>query len=276
MNPFDVLQFIGIPVGVATVMMLLSWWLLPTKRLQPVGAVLAVGMSCLVAFLLQEGIPSVPPTQKWHWLVLTVLLVSVLACMYPLFRGWDELIVLQAIIAGVIAAVLMQFPSQSAFFERCIVLFMVLFVSVGLRRLTIPPWHMYLASWWILAGLSILALQSSFAKLAFFAGAMSAVAATLFVLQLIKPRETKSVQMIFGILIVGCSLCGLAYNQTETIHQIAWLLPMIGVPISAVTYFICKNLRYGAMVSLGIIYVFVSCPVILSIVTTPTGDELWP
>jgi hypothetical protein len=45
MNPFDVLQFIGIPVGVATVMMLLSWWLLPTKRLQPVGAVLAVGMS---------------------------------------------------------------------------------------------------------------------------------------------------------------------------------------------------------------------------------------
>ena len=276
MTLIEVLQFVGIPVGIATVIMICSWCLLPAKRLQPLGAVIAVGASCLVAFILQEGIPSVPPTQKWHWLVLTVLLVSLLACMYPLFKVWDELIVLQAIIAGIIAAVLMQFPSQSTLVERCGVLIMVLFVSVGLRRIKIPPWHMYVASWWILAGISILALQSSFAKLAFFAGALSAVAATLFVLQLIKPRETKSVQMIFGVLIVGCSLCGLAYDQSASMHQIAWLLPMIGVPISAATYFIFKNLRYGAMVSLGIIYVFVSMPVIWSIVTTPTGDELWP
>jgi hypothetical protein len=276
MNPIEVLQYVGVPLLVAAFILVCSWLLTPNKQMQPLGAVLAVGVSSLIAFVLQEGFPSIPPSEKWHWLVLTVLIVSLLSCIYPLFRSWDTLIVLQAIIAGFVAAFFMQFPGQTGLLDRVLVLFMVLFVSLGLRRLTIPPWHMYVASWWILAGISILALQSNFAKLAFFAGAMSAVAAILFLLQLINPRETKSVQMIFGVLIVGCSLCGLAYNQTESSHQFAWLLPMIGVPISALAYFIFKNQKYGAIVSLGIIYVFVSTPVIWSIVTTTTGDELWP
>ena len=126
MGPLEVLQFIGIPVAVATIIVVLSWFLFRSKHLQPQGAILAVGISCFVAFVLQEGVPVIPPTQKWHWLVLTVLLVSALAYVYSLFRVFDELVVLQAIIAGGIAAVLMQFPSQSALYERCIVFLMVL------------------------------------------------------------------------------------------------------------------------------------------------------
>jgi hypothetical protein len=134
---------------------------------------------------------------------------------------------------------------------------------------------MYVATWWILAGFSILALQSSFAKLSFFAGAMSAVAAALCVLQLMKPRETKSVQMIFGVLIVGCSLCGLAYDQGGPLHQTVWLIPLIGIPISAVAYFVCKR-KYRAKVSLAILLTFVSGALIWSIFTTPATDSMWP
>ena len=274
MNPSEVLQFIGIPVLIATGVIMLSWWILPSKRLQPLGAVLAVGISCFIAFVLQEGVPSVPPIQKWHWLALTVLLVSLLACLYPLYRGWDECIVLQAIIAGVIAAVLMQFPSQTALYERCIVFLMVLIVCVGLRRLTIPPWHMYVASWLILACISFLAIQSSFAKLAFFTGAMSAVAAAILTLQLIKPRETKSVQMIFGTLIVGCSLCGFAYDQNETIFKLAWFFPMVSIPLSAMVYLLLKHHKYRAIFSLVIIDSIITIAVILSILSTHAQEGM--
>ena len=276
MNPAEILQFVGIPVVVATVIVIVSWWVLPTKRVPPLGATLAVGAASCIAFILQEGIPSFPPMQKWHWLVITVLIISFLACVYPFFKKFDELIVLQAMVAGIIAAVFMQFPSQSELYKRCLVLLMVLFVSVGLRRLTIPLWHMYVVSWLILAGVSILALQSSFAKLAFFAGAMSAVAASMCVLQLLRPRESKSIQMIFGVLIVGCSLCGFAYSQGDPIQQVVWFLPLASVPLSAMAYVLLRKQKYRAVVSLGIIDLFVTGAVIWSINATPASDEMWP
>jgi hypothetical protein len=276
MKPAEVLQFVGVPLLVSTFIMASSWLLLPTKRLQPLSAILAVGVSALVAFVLQEGFPSIPPSEKWHSLVLTVLIISVFACIYPLFRRWDELIVLQAAIAGLVVAIFMQFPGQSSVLDRLIVFFMVLFVSVGLRRLTIPPWHMYLASWWILAGVSILALQSNFAKLAFFAGAMSAVSASLFVLELVKPRVTKSIQMIFGVLIVGSSLCGLAYSQNDSILQFVWFIPILSVPLSAMAYLFFKKKKYRAVVSLLVIGAFISAAVVWSMMATNAGDEMWP
>ena len=149
---------------------------------------------------------------------------------------------------------------------------MVLVVSISLRRFTIPPWHMFVVSWLILAGLSILALQSSFAKLAFYAGAMSAVAAAMCVLQLLKPRETKSIQTIFGVLIVGCSLCGFAYDQNETTFKLAWLIPMVGVPISAIVYLLLKDHKNGALISLAIVVLCMATSAILSILGSSPAE----
>ena len=275
MNPVEVLQFVGLPVLIATGIVLLSWHFFSSKRIQPLGVIIAVGVSSIVAFALQEGLPSVPPTQKWHWLVLTVLIVCLLACLYTLFRAWDKLIVLQAIIAGIIAAVLLQFPGQSDVSYRVSILFLVLFVSVGLRRLTLPPWHMYFASWSALAGLSILALQASFAKLAFFAGAMSAVAAAMFVLQCVKPRETKSVQVLFGVLIVGCAVCGVAYDPSHVVPLLAWYLPMAGIIIAAIVYFVGKP-KYKAAFSIATLELCVLISVIWTLLQTTPQDEMWP
>ena len=275
MNPTDILKFIGIPVAVATGIMLLSWWVLASKRLQPLGATIAVGVACLTAFILQDGPPALPPTEKWHWLVITIMLVLLLACIYPLWKKWDEWIVLQAMIAGLIGAIVMQFPSQDGIIDRFVVFILILFACVGLRRLTIPPWHMFLASWMILASLSILALQASFAKLAFFAGAMSAVAAALCVLQLVNPRETKSVQMIFGVCIVGCAMCSLAYDPSHAVPTSAWFLPIVSIPLSAIAYFLCKG-KHKPVLSLSIIALFVSGAVVWAILAAPEVDEMWP
>ena len=275
MNPTDILKFIGIPVAVAAGIMLLSWCVLTSKRLQPLGATIAVGVACLAAFILQDGIPNIPPTEKWHWLVITTTVVALLACIYPLWKKWDEWIVLQAMIAALIGAIIMQFPSQDGIVFRFVVFILILFTCVGLRRFTIPPWHMFLASWMILATFSILALQASFAKLAFFAGAMSAVAAALCVLQLVNPRETKSVQMIFGVFIVGCALCGLAYDPSHAVPTSAWFLPIASIPLSAIAYFLCKG-KCRAVLSLSIITFFVVGAVSWAIVAAPPTDEMWP
>ncbi len=275
MSPVEVLQFIGLPVVVATGIVLMGWWLLPSKRLQPLGAIIAIGVSSLVAFSLQDGIPSIPPQEKWHWLIITSTIVALMACVYPLFKSWDKLIVLQATIAGIIAAVFMQFPNQNGLIERIIILCIVLFVSIGLRRLTIPPWHMYVAAWSVLAGLSLLALQASFAKLAFFAGAMSAVAAALLVLQLVKPRETKSVQMLFGVLIVGCAMCGLAYDSARGVPVLAWLLPLAGILLAAGMYFLCKP-KYKAVFSIVTLEVCVLMTLLWTFMQSTPKDEMWP
>jgi len=274
-SPIEIAQFVGIPVAVATGIMLLSWWALPSKRLQPLGAIVAVGVASMVAFALQEGLPSLPPAQKWHWLVLTVLAVFLFACLYTLFRAWDKLVVLQALIAGVIAAVFMQFPGQNDFFYRVSILLLVLLVSVGLRRLTIPSWHMYIVAWSVLACLSILALQTSFAKLAFFAGAMSAVSAAMFVLGLLNPRETKSVQTVFGVLIVGCAMCGLAYDPSRAVPVVSWFLPMAGITLAAITYFLCKA-KYKAAYSIATLELCVVCSLIWTFLQVAPQDEMWP
>ena len=276
MNPVEVLQFVGIPLGIGSAIVILGWWLLPSKRFQPLGVIVAVGISSVIAFILQEGVPTLPPTQRWHWLVFTVTAVSLLACIYPCFKKWDNLIVLQALIAGLVAGLILQFPSQQEWYMRCLVFVMVLFAGTGLRRVTIPAWHMYLVSWVVLAGLSILALQSSFAKLAFYAGAMSAVAASMCVLQLLRPRETKSVQIIYGTAIVGCTLCGFAYDQGDTAQRSAWFLPMASIPLSAICYVVFANKKYRAVVSLAVVNACVIAAIVWSIFAAPATDEMWP
>tara|TARA_X000001036_G_scaffold95981_2_gene88698 strand:+ start:651 stop:1478 length:828 start_codon:yes stop_codon:yes gene_type:complete len=274
-NPAEIVQFIGIPVAVATAILMLSWWALPAKHLQSLGAIIAVGVATLVAFALQEGLPSLPPTQQWHWLVLTVLAVFLFTCLYPFFQSLDNLVVLQALIAGIIASVFMQFPGQDSFLYRICILFLVLFVSIGLRQLKLPSWHLYIASWSVLACLSILALQASFAKLAFFAGSMSAVAGAMFVLQIVKPKETRSVQMLFGVLIVGCGMCGAAYDPSRAVPLFAWFLPMAGITLAAVVYFLCKT-KYKAAFSIAALELCVLFSVIWTFLQMTPNEEMWP
>jgi hypothetical protein len=274
-NLFEVLKFIGLPVLFATAVVFCSWSVFTSKRLQPLGDVLAIGIAAVTAFVLQEGIPSVPPSEKWHWLIITTAIIAIFACLYVLFSKWDKGIILQAIIAGFIAAVFMQFPNQSGLFERLFIFFMVLFVSVGLRRTTIPAWHMFIVSWSALACISILALHASFAKLAFFTGAMSAVAATLFVLQRIKPRGTKSVQMLFGVLIVGCAMCGVAYDPSRAVPLFAWFLPMVGILLASTTYFLYKP-KYRTVFSIAILELCLLISVVWTLAQATPQDEMWP
>jgi len=95
------------------------------------------------------------------------------------------------------------------------------------------------------------------------------------VLQLVKPRETKSVQMIFGVSIVGSALCGLAYDPTHIVPSFAWFLPIVSIPLSAIAYFFCKE-KYRAVLSLTIIALFVSGAVTYALFAAPAVDEMWP
>ena len=176
---------------------------------------------------------------------------------------------------ALIASVFMQFPGQDSFLYRICILFLVFFVSIGLRRLKLPSWHLYIASWSVLACLSILALQASFAKLAFFAGSMSAVAGAMFVLQIVKPKETKSVQILFGVLIVGCGMCGAAYDPSRAVPLFAWFLPMAGITLAAVVYFLCKT-KYKAAFSIAALELCILFSVIWTFLQMTPNEEMWP
>ena len=106
---------------------------------------------------------------------------------------------------------------------------------------------------------------------------MSAVAAALCVLQLVNPRETKSVQMIFGVFIVGCTLCGLAYDPSHACSNISrgFCQLFASIPLSAIAYFLCKG-KCRAVLSLVIITFFVVGAVSWAIVAAPPSDEMWP
>ena len=91
-------------------------------------------------------------------------------------------------------------------------------------------------------------------------------------MQLLKPRETKSMQMIFSVLIVGCSLCGFAYDQNDTAFKFAWFIPMAGVPISAIVYLLLKDHKKRALISLAIVVLCTAASAILSILGSSPTD----
>ena len=78
------------------------------------------------------------------------------------------------------------------------------------------------------------------------------------------------------MLIVGCSLCGLAYSQDDNILQFMWFTPMASVPIAAIAYLLLKQKKYRAVVSLLITGIFVSASIAWSMMASNTGDEMWP
>ena len=81
--------------------------------------------------------------------------------------------------------------------------------------------------------------------------------------------------MIFGVFIVGCTLCGLAYDPSHAVPTSAWFLPIASIPLSAIAYFLCKG-KCRAVLSLVIITFFVVGAVSWTILAAPPTVEMWP
>ncbi len=270
MNIGEILSFIGIPLGIATGIMLVGIWLRSSNSIRAILPIISISAASVAAFVLQDGWPSIPPSQKWHWLIISILAVSLAAMAFTCLNIKSYM----TVAAAFIVAFLMQFPNQDYYLFRILVVALVMITGLSLQKLSLSSWHTYVTSWAILAGYSLLALFSGFAKLAFFTGAISAVCAALFVLELIKPDENKNgVHVLLGTIIIGCALCGFAYDQTDK-HSLIWFLPLISLPIASLIA-ISKKINIRNTVSLLIVHIFVFTAVLWSILSIEQTDS-WP
>lgn len=71
------------------------------------GAV-AIGGGFLISFRLQEGLPAIPPTQRWHWLALMAAAAAIVGCIHGLYARSLIGRVITGLALGAIAMLMLQ------------------------------------------------------------------------------------------------------------------------------------------------------------------------
>ena len=130
----------------------------------------------------------------------------------------------------------------------------------------------YIVCWLIFGGYSVLAIQSGFAKLAFFSASLSAISAALGILSYLLRIESRFATILLGTSMLSILMCGKAYDQVHEAIYI-WYLPVIGIFISSVALVFLKTTKFKIILSLLIAAIFVIATVMWSLSTVTNFDD---
>ena len=272
MDPIEVLKFIGLPLLITSLSYLVGCCLFKkdnkAKELIPI---VAIGLSCFIAFWLQEGLPAIPATQKWHYLIFIIgALATINVLTYSKFN--NTLIIVWLAAFGLIQTLLPLLPGLNDLTTRFLLLIFAIALPYALKGKLRSNIFEYIVCWMIFAGYSVLAIQSGFAKLAFFSASLSAVSAALGILSYLSHLESRFVPILLGTSMLSILMCGKAYDQVHEVTYI-WYLPAIGICIPSIALTFVKPSKFKIMFSLFIVIIFVIGPVVWSLSAVTSFDD---
>lgn len=240
----------GLPLLLAAVVLVIGWklWEKPRHAKPPFWPPpVALGLGVCLAFLMQEGWPSMPLSSKWHWLLPTTFAVTIIGATHRVFPRRRSLRFIPELATAFIAAFAIQFPGQDTPESRLVIGIATLLVAMAGRTFLLRRPSVLLPSmaWLIFATLSLLIFQTHFAKLTVIAGAASMVAAAIAVCVLIRRPATISAgsSSVIGFLTVTLAACGIAYDIDDTVPMTCWFLPVIALPAAAIIRALLSDLR---------------------------------
>ena len=242
MTVMELLEFIGLPVLLACAIIVQGWWSGPRPwhakpPAWPVPA--AIGVAYLLSFVLQDGWPDLPPTEKWHWLVPTTMAATILGVTARLFPRTGSKRLLPELTLAFIAGFAMHFPGQDRLEIRLAIGIAVLVATLAGRTAVLrrPAIQLPLMGWILLATLSIMALQASFAKLAVLTGSISAICAATAVLTWLRRPSSLGIgaHLVIGFIVASIAACGAAYDSNTNVPPLAWVVPVLALPLAALT-----------------------------------------
>lgn len=266
----DLMEFIGLPVLLACAILVQGWWSGPRPwhakpPAWPFPA--AIGVAYLLAFVLQDGWPDMPPTEKWHWLVPTTLAATVLGITARLFPRSGSLRLAPEFTLAFIAAFAMHFPGQDSIEVRLAIGIAVLLATLAGRTSVLrrPAIQLPVLGWMLLATLSIMVLQINFAKLAILTGSVSAICAAAAVITLLRRPSSLGIggHLVIGFSVASIAACGAAYDANDQVPMLAWGLPVLALPLAALTRVIVPAKSERQSVMLGMVIAAICCAIAL-------------
>ncbi len=240
----------GPPLLLAVVVMTFGWqlWKKPRHAKPPYWTpAAALGLGVMLAFVIQEGLPSAPPAQKWHWLLPTLLAVTVIGSTHRVFPRRRSIRFVPELATAFIAAFAMEFPGQDTIEAKLVIGIGTLLATMAGRTYILrrPSWALPVIAWMIYGTLAVLILQVYFAKLTIIAGAASMIAAAIAVCVLIRKPATLSAgsSNVMGFLAVAFAACGQAYDGNDAVSTVCWCLPVAALPAAACASAMLSDLR---------------------------------
>lgn len=250
MDPGTAIMSFGLPLLLAVVVLAIGWklWEKPRHAKPPYWPPpTAFGLGVLLAFVIQEGLPSIPVSQKWHSMLPALFAVTVIGATHRVFPRRRSLRFIPEMATAFIAAFAMGFPGQDSMEAKLVIGIGTLLATMAGRTYILrrPAWVLPVIAWMIYATLSVMILQGYFAKLTIIAGAASMIAAALAVCVLIRKPATLSAgtSCVLGFLAVAMAACGDAYDSSDAIPTPCWWLPVVALPAAAVASAMFSDLR---------------------------------
>ena len=244
----QILLTIGVPALIGA-LFIVPAWVLPRFRYTAgiAGSALgvALGLALVVAFMVESGIPSLPPAQKWHMLPVLACGITMLCPVIAMVDGSGEVgRWLIAIGAGGIIGWLAVFPGMDLLLQVLLGVWVGLsfislsWVSHRRRGLTVN-----LAYAIVFTGVSILCMEAKFITLTLIAGALAATCGVAFASALVAiiwirdhdpdmplaAGQRRAIAIGWGgafslaAILPLVAFCGWAYNVGE-VEAIHWLL----------------------------------------------------
>jgi len=218
----QVLTGIGLPAALAAVVLLIGWRPWPRTR-QPEDAgwatALAFGGAFLAAFIVQQGMPSIPPHERWEWIALIMAGATVLGIIDGMLRRQPVRTFTLAAIAGAAVGYALRLPDLDLVEARAslgvAILGLVLVLDpLAARR---PGPRLPIALVIVMTTLATAAQAAAFGKLAFIAGAMAAAAGVHAVVAILNPKLSLAPggALVVAIALVLLSATGHAYDYGD-------------------------------------------------------------
>ena len=285
MSPGILILSFGLPLLLAAFVLVIGWklWEKPRHAKPPYWPPpVALGLGVCLAFLIQEGWPSMPLSSKWHWLLPTTFAVTIIGATHRAFPRRRSLRFIPELATAFIAAFAIQFPGQDTLESRLVIGVATLLATMAGRTFLLrrPPFLLPSMAWLIFATLALLIFQTHFAKLTVIAGAASMMAAAIAVCVLVRRPATISAgsSSVIGFLAVILAACGSAYDIDRNVPMPCWFLPVLALPAAAIIRALLSDLRHKGHSFIAFGFVTLCCLVALvwAYLSVPTGSTEVP
>ena len=256
----------GLPLLLAAIVMTIGWklWEKPRHAKPPYWPpAAALGLGVMLAFVIQEGLPSIPVSQKWHSLLPALFAVTVIGATHRVFPRRRSLRFIPEMATAFIAAFALNFPGQDTMEAQLVIGIGTLLATMAGRTYILrrPAWILPVVAWMIYGTLAVMILQVYFAKLTIIAGAASMIVAAIGVCVLVRKPATLSAgtSCVLGFLAVALAACGSAYDAGDSIPTACWWLPVVALPAAACASAMFSDLRQRRHSVIAIAIALVCC-----------------
>lgn len=244
---------------------------------------LGVGIGFLVCFQLQEGLPDLPPVQRWHWLAIIAAGAMAVGMLHGVLAGhWVGTVGSGVLLAAVAGFALQPLPAyeqpwlwKGALAVIVCVLWLAMNPLVRRRRGHIVPLVIMLS---FTAASVVLIAGVNSAKFGVLAGSLACMAGVLMVIGLVMRTSpiNGGALAVMLVMLPAWMMTGMFYDSTSDVPRTTFLL--IGLSPLAMwlgeLLLVARSGRWKAwLVRVGAVAILLGAAVILMFLNAPPPLE---